>query len=167
MSINKKAISAAKFVQKLLICLLVKKFGPEMTDFGPKFDPQNHYNHGNRAIYVMVLSNRSTQPIQLPSMKETEDQLQNEFGTVYQNVGHKTMMALYQNFLKYQTAAFFYIIFCVKIGQNSPLYRFSYSALNLKSNGISHEYVFFKIKFCIFSAIFQTYQPFFSKIEKK
>ena len=42
---------------------------------------------------------------QIPSMKETEDPLQNEFGTVYQNVGHKTMMALYQNFLKYQPAA--------------------------------------------------------------
>ena len=38
-------------------------------------------------------------------MKETEDPLQNEFGTVYQNVGHKTMMAPYQNFLEYQTAA--------------------------------------------------------------
>ena len=97
-------------------------------------------------------------------MKETEDPLQNEFGTVYQNVGHKTMMALYQNFQKYQTAAsLFYIIFCVKIGQNSPLYPFSYSALNLKSNGISHEYVFFKIKFCIFFSHFLDLSAIFLK----
>ena len=37
-----------------------RKFGPKMTDFRPKFDPQNYGNHGNGAIYVIVLWNRST-----------------------------------------------------------------------------------------------------------
>ena len=66
-----------------------------------------------------------------------------------------------------QLLVIFRSFFCVKIGQNSPLYRFSYSALNLKSNGISHEYAFFKIKFCIFSSHFLDLSAIFLKNWKK
>ena len=51
--IDKKVIVHCLNCIKIHVLTISRKFGPKMTDSGPKYDPQNYGSHGNEAIYVM------------------------------------------------------------------------------------------------------------------